>query len=134
MATAISELKYFPSIPVKVTLDEFIEISKSYSSLKSSAFINGILDKVVALLKDSNQLNKSGRGLIFFSIIYGVEEIVFFCCVFFDVFQTLIYHAEHQFIIVVPENAFVFEGLEKQFILSDDVYKYLISDKKPSEK
>ncbi len=64
MATAISELKYFPSIPVKVTLDEFIEISKSYSSLKSSAFINGILDKVVALLKDSNQLNKSGRGLI----------------------------------------------------------------------
>jgi len=47
-----------------VTLDEFIEISKSYSSLKSSAFINGILDKVVALLKDSNQLNKSGRGLI----------------------------------------------------------------------
>lgn len=64
MSAAISELKYFPSIPVKVTLDEFIEISKSYSSLKSSGFINGILDKVVSLLKDSNQLNKSGRGLI----------------------------------------------------------------------
>ena len=64
MAAAISELKYFPSIPVKVTLDEFIEISKSYSSLKSSAFINGILDKVVTLLKDTDQLNKSGRGLM----------------------------------------------------------------------
>lgn len=64
MATAISELKYFPSIPVKVTLDEFIEISKSYSSPKSGAFINGILDKVVSLLKDTNELNKSGRGLM----------------------------------------------------------------------
>lgn len=64
MAAAISELKHFPSIPVKVTLDEFIEISKSYSSLKSSAFINGILDKVVTLLKESDQLNKSGRGLM----------------------------------------------------------------------
>ncbi len=64
MAAAISELKHFSSIPVKVTLDEFIEISKSYSSLKSSAFINGILDKVVTLLKESDQLHKSGRGLM----------------------------------------------------------------------
>ncbi len=64
MATAISELKHFPSIPIKVTLDEFIEISKSYSSLKSSAFINGILDKVVTLLKETDQLHKSGRGLM----------------------------------------------------------------------
>lgn len=64
MAAATSELKYFPSIPVKVTLDEFIEISKSYSSPKSGAFINGILDKIVIMLKDSGQLNKSGRGLM----------------------------------------------------------------------
>lgn len=64
MATAIAELQNFPSIPVKVTLDEFIEISKSYSSPKSGAFINGILDKIVSLLKDNNQLNKSGRGLM----------------------------------------------------------------------
>lgn len=64
MSAAISELKYFPSIPVKVTLDEFIEISKSYSSPKSGAFINGILDKVVSLLKDSGQIQKSGRGLM----------------------------------------------------------------------
>lgn len=64
MAAAIAELKYFPSIPVKVTLDEFIEISKSYSSPKSGAFINGILDKVVSQLKDNDQLHKSGRGLM----------------------------------------------------------------------
>lgn len=64
MSCAISELKYFPSIPVKVTLDEYIEISKSYSSPKSGAFINGVLDKVVALLKDSGQIIKTGRGLV----------------------------------------------------------------------
>ncbi|WP_251621582.1 transcription antitermination factor NusB [Odoribacter lunatus] len=64
MAAAISELMYFPSIPVKVTLDEFIEISKAYSSPKSSSFINGILDKIVLLLKENGQLNKSGRGLM----------------------------------------------------------------------
>lgn len=64
MSCAISELKYFPSIPVKVTLDEYIEISKSYSSPKSGGFINGVLDKAVSLLKESNQLVKTGRGLI----------------------------------------------------------------------
>lgn len=64
MSIAITELKHFPSIPVKVTLDEYIELSKSYSSPKSGAFINGILDKAVALLKERNQLNKSGRGLM----------------------------------------------------------------------
>lgn len=64
MAAAIGELKHFPSIPVKVTLDEYIEISKSYSSAKSGAFINGVLDKAVSLLKDSNEIVKTGRGLI----------------------------------------------------------------------
>lgn len=64
MSCAISELKNFPSIPIKVTLDEYIEISKSYSSPKSGGFINGVLDKAVSLLKDSNQLVKTGRGLI----------------------------------------------------------------------
>lgn len=64
MACAISELKNFPSIPVKVTLDEYIEISKTYSSPKSGAFINGVLDKAVALLKDTNEIVKTGRGLI----------------------------------------------------------------------
>ncbi|WP_294141796.1 transcription antitermination factor NusB [uncultured Sanguibacteroides sp.] len=64
MSAAISELKYFPSIPVKVTLDEYIEISKSYCSPKSSGFINGVLDKVVALLKENNEIQKIGRGLM----------------------------------------------------------------------
>lgn len=64
MACAISELKNFPSIPVKVTLDEYIEISKTYSSPKSGAFINGVLDKTVSLLKDANEIVKTGRGLL----------------------------------------------------------------------
>ena len=61
MACAIAELKHFPSIPIKVTLDEYIEISKTYSSSKSSAFINGVLDKAVSLLKDTNEVIKTGR-------------------------------------------------------------------------
>lgn len=64
MSTAISELKHFPSIPIKVTLDEYIEITKSYSSPKSGAFINGVLDKTVSLLKENNQIIKTGRGLM----------------------------------------------------------------------
>lgn len=64
MTCAISELKNFPTIPIKVSLDEYIEISKTYSSPKSSAFINGILDKVVNLLKENNTLVKTGRGLV----------------------------------------------------------------------
>lgn len=64
MTCAIAELKNFPSIPVKVTLDEYIEISKTYSSPKSGAFINGVLDKIVALLKDTNEIVKTGRGLV----------------------------------------------------------------------
>lgn len=64
MACAISEFKNFPSIPIKVTLDEYIEISKTYSSPKSGAFINGVLDKTVSLLKDTNEIVKTGRGLL----------------------------------------------------------------------
>lgn len=64
MDAAIIELKYFPSIPVKVTLDEYIEISKTYCSPKSSSFINGVLDKAVILLKEKNEIRKIGRGLM----------------------------------------------------------------------
>jgi len=64
MKMAITELLQFPSIPVKVTLNEFIEISKIYSTPKSKIFINGILDKLVADFKTENKLNKMGRGLI----------------------------------------------------------------------
>ena len=64
MATAVAELTTFPSIPVKVTLDEYIEIAKFYSTAGSSTFINGVLDKAVAALTEEGKINKSGRGLI----------------------------------------------------------------------
>ena len=64
MATAVAELITFPSIPVKVTLDEYIEIAKYYSTNGSSTFINGILDKIVASFTEEGKINKSGRGLI----------------------------------------------------------------------
>ncbi|MBA3970918.1 MAG: transcription antitermination factor NusB [Bacteroidetes bacterium] len=64
MKMAITEILHFSSIPVKVTLNEFIEISKMYSTPKSKIFINGILDKIVADLKAGDMLNKMGRGLM----------------------------------------------------------------------
>ncbi|WP_418983420.1 transcription antitermination protein NusB [Alistipes sp.] len=64
LGTAIAELTSFPSIPVKVTLDEFIEISKYYSTPGSSTFINGVLDKIVESLTAEGRILKSGRGLI----------------------------------------------------------------------
>lgn len=64
IGTAIAELTSFASIPVKVTLDEFIEISKYYSTPGSSTFINGVLDKIVESLTAEGRILKSGRGLI----------------------------------------------------------------------
>ncbi|MFM2016506.1 MAG: transcription antitermination factor NusB [Bacteroidota bacterium] len=64
MKMAITELKNFSSIPVKVTLNEYIEISKTYSTPKSRQFINGILDKLVADFKEQGLIQKSGRGLM----------------------------------------------------------------------
>ena len=60
MQAAIAEIMFCPTIPVNVTLNEFIEISKYYSSEKSSLFINGILDRVVNKLKEEKQLLKVG--------------------------------------------------------------------------
>jgi len=64
MQMAICEAINFPSIPAKVTLNEYIEISKYYSTDKSSYFINGILDKVFLQLRSDNKIKKTGRGLI----------------------------------------------------------------------
>jgi len=61
---ACAELTRFPSIPVKVSINEYLEIAKDYSTPKSSNFINGLLDKIVRQYKSENRLNKSGRGLI----------------------------------------------------------------------
>ena len=61
---AICELWHFPSIPERVTLNEYLEIAKEYSTPKSSIFINGILDKLVREYKASGKLKKTGRGLL----------------------------------------------------------------------
>ncbi len=64
MNMAMTELISFPSVPIKVTMDEYIEISKAYSTPGSSTFINGVLDRVVNDLTAEGAINKSGRGLI----------------------------------------------------------------------
>lgn len=64
MEMAITELQEFNNIPVKVTLNEYIEISKFYSTPKSNVFINGVLDKAIARLEADGQINKIGRGLM----------------------------------------------------------------------
>jgi N utilization substance protein B len=60
---AICELLNFPSIPEKVTLNEYLEIAKEYSTPKSSIFINGVLDKLAKEYKSNGRLQKIGRGL-----------------------------------------------------------------------
>mgnify|MGYP000209267302 CR=1 FL=1 len=64
MEMAITELQEFNNIPVKVTLNEYIEISKFYSTPKSNVFINGVLDKAIARLESDGKINKIGRGLM----------------------------------------------------------------------
>ncbi|MFK7031960.1 transcription antitermination factor NusB [Flavobacterium oreochromis] len=61
---AICELLKFPSIPVKVTINEYLEIAKEYSTPKSSIFINGILDNLVKEFNTNGKLKKTGRGLM----------------------------------------------------------------------
>ncbi len=61
---AVCELQNFPSIPTKVTMNEYLEIAKEYSTPKSSVFINGILDKIVKEYSTLGKLNKTGRGLM----------------------------------------------------------------------
>jgi len=60
----LAELMEFPSIPVKVTMNEIIELAKTYSTPKSRVFINGVLDRMINDLKQSGQIVKTGRGLI----------------------------------------------------------------------
>jgi N utilization substance protein B len=64
MKMAIAEFINFTSIPVKVTINEYLEISKEFSTPKSNSFINGILDKILYELKAANVIKKVGRGLI----------------------------------------------------------------------
>ena len=61
---ALTEFLYFPNIPAKVTINEYIELAKNYSTEKSRVFVNGILDKTLKELKENNNLPKYGRGLL----------------------------------------------------------------------
>ena len=61
---AICEFQEFPSIPTKVTINEYIELAKEYSTPKSNVFINGVLDKIVKDYRNQKTLNKKGRGLM----------------------------------------------------------------------
>ena len=61
---AITEFIEFPSIPTRVTINEYIEIAKDYSTVKSSYFINGVLDKISKELTKDKRIVKIGRGLL----------------------------------------------------------------------
>jgi len=70
----ICELLYFPEIPPKVSINETIEIAKSYSTISSGKFINGIMDAILTELKEKGELKKSGRGLVEETIIKNVDK------------------------------------------------------------
>jgi len=55
---------YFPYIPVKVSINEYLELAKLYSTPNSHGFINGVLDKIQLQLKAENKISKQGRGLV----------------------------------------------------------------------
>ncbi|MFT6754937.1 MAG: N utilization substance protein B [Urechidicola sp.] len=61
---AISEFLHFPTIPTRVTINEYIEIAKDYSSHKSSFFVNGVLDKILKEYTSEKRIQKIGRGLL----------------------------------------------------------------------
>ena len=63
MEMALAEILYIPNVPVKASLNEYIDISKEYSTPNSKVFVNGVLDKIIAELKRDNKINKTGRGL-----------------------------------------------------------------------
>ena len=64
LITALAEAENFSSIPVRVTMNEYIDISKYYSTESSGGFINGILDRLIARLTDEGKIVKSGKGLL----------------------------------------------------------------------
>ena len=61
---ALAELLYFPSIPVNVTINEYLEIAKEYATPKSSIFINGVLDNVLNELIEQKRIRKNARGML----------------------------------------------------------------------
>ncbi len=61
---ALTELIHMPSVPIKVSIDEYVELSKFYSSEKSKIFINGMLDKLIKVYQEEGKIQKRGRGLL----------------------------------------------------------------------
>ena len=61
---ALAEARTFETVPLKVTMNEYIDLAKFYSTEKSGAFVNGVLDKLFAALKEDGTIAKTGRGLI----------------------------------------------------------------------
>ena len=61
---ALAELLYFPFVPVKVTMNEYIEISKYFSTPKSKVFVNGIIDRIYKKLSEDGKIIKRGIGLL----------------------------------------------------------------------
>ena len=64
ISMGLAEAVTFPTIPVKVTMNEYVEISKFYGTPKSRSFVNGLLDKLVQQLANEGQINKEGKGLL----------------------------------------------------------------------
>jgi N utilization substance protein B len=64
ISMGLAEAVSFPTIPVKVTMNEYVEISKFYGTPKSRSFVNGLLDKLVKQLANEGQINKEGKGLL----------------------------------------------------------------------
>jgi N utilization substance protein B len=64
MELALTELTEFPSVPIKVSLNEYIELAKYYSTQRSSVFINGVLDRITKDFKEQGKILKAGRGLL----------------------------------------------------------------------
>jgi N utilization substance protein B len=64
IAMGLAEVVTFPTIPVKVTMNEYVEISKYYGTPKSRSFVNGLLDKLIQKLTEEGQIKKTGKGLL----------------------------------------------------------------------
>ena len=64
IAMGLAEAESFPTIPVKVTMNEYVEISKFYGTPKSRSFVNGLLDKLIQQLANDGKINKEGKGLL----------------------------------------------------------------------
>ena len=64
IAMGLAEAVTFPSIPVKVTINEYVEIAKYYGTPKSRSFVNGLLDRLIQVLADEGKVSKSGKGLL----------------------------------------------------------------------